>query len=160
MLKTKDYKKYKYPLRLLLEGNSDAHSQLYSVVESLKDEHLGYKHPKVKNRTIGEMVSHAICTQYGFYTCSLVIGKECKCECGEPKTVKEALELIQKNLDEITKLWKKFTKEELQKEIKTEWGQVMSKELALFQSIEHIVYHVGEICFIAGIGGFYKGVLG
>lgn len=160
MLKTKNYKKYKYPLRLLLEGNSDAHVQLYSVVESLRDKHLKYKHADVKNRNIGEMISHALCTQYCFYSHQLVLGRECKCAHKTPKTIKVALDMIQKNLDDVLKLWEGMSKDELQREFKTEWGQVMSKELALFQSIEHIMYHVGEICFMAGIGGFYKGVLG
>lgn len=161
-LKIPNTKGLVYPLKLLIEGNSDAHSQLYSVIGSLEDKNLTYKHPSVKNRTIAEMISHALCTQSCFYTSVLVLGNKegCNPECRVPKSVPEALKRIQTNLNNVTRKWSKLSEVDLGKEIKTEWGQVMTEEIALFQSIEHMMYHVGEICFLAGIGGFYKGVLG
>ena len=159
-IKIPNLKKKDYPYKLLLEGNVDVHAQLYLIVETFKDEHLSYKHPEVKSRTIGELISHTLCTQRCYFTDSLVLEKKEKCECKIPTNVKEALEMIQENLDQITKIWSKIPMKELEKEFKAEWGQVMTKELALFVSIEHYMYHVGEICFIAGMGGFYQGTLG
>lgn len=149
-----------YPYKLLLEGNADAHSQLYSVVETFKDEHLSYKNPDVKSRTCGEIISHTVCTQSCFFTNSLVLGKKEKCECKVPASIDDALKMIQGNLMNMSKTWQDISVEELETEITTEWGQIMSKELALFQSIEHFMYHVGELCFLAGMGGFYQGTLG
>lgn len=160
MLKIKDLAKYSYPYKLLLEGLADSHSKLYSVIESFKDKNLTYKNSAVKNRNIGEMVSHIVCAQVCFYTQKLVQGEDIKCECFVPKTIKEALEMIQENLDRISRIWTEIDEKEFEKEVRTEWGQVMTKEVALLQSIEHTMYHVGEICFLAGMGGFYKGVLG
>jgi hypothetical protein len=147
-----------YPLSLLIEGNIDAHSQLYEVLSSFKDKDLTYKFKD--NRTISEMISHTLCTQYCFYTHTLVLGKECKCPHSNPRTVNKATGMIEKNLDDVTKIWSQLKEKSFKEEFKSEWGQILTKELALFQSIEHFMYHVGEICLTAGIGGFYRGTLG
>jgi len=150
----------KYPHSILIEGSADAHSQLYSVIESFKDTHLLYKH-KDDDRTLSDIISHALCTQYCWYTQEIVLeNKTKKCACKAELTIEKTLESIQKNLERTSRKWKQLSEKELQTEIKTEWGQIMSKELALFQSIEHMMYHVGEICYIAGLGAFYKGTLG
>lgn len=159
-MKIPSLKKMSYPQRLLIEGASDAHAQLYSVIESFKDADLSYKHKK-DDRSIAEIVSHALCCQYCWYTRELVLEKETQpCTCRAEKSVVKTLKNIQQNQKRVAQTWKQISQKELQKEFKTEWGQVMTKELALFQSVEHMMYHVGEICYIAGLGGFYKGTLG
>lgn len=159
-LKSPNTNNLDYPHKLLIEEAADAHSQLYSVIESFKDSNLKFRLPNSENRSIVEMLSHALCTQLCFYTKELVLGQKDKCRCKTPKTINEALNSIQQNLDEISKIWTNIPVEELQKEFKTEWRQVMTKELALLQSVEHMMYHIGEICFLSGLRGFYKGILG
>ena len=70
------------------------------------------------------------------------------------KTVREAQKRIAETFQKTVELWEKLTPEDFQKEIQTEWGQVLTGELALFQSITHTHYHVSEICFLRGLGGF------
>jgi uncharacterized damage-inducible protein DinB len=140
--------------------NADMLTNLRSVVESLKDEHLSYRPDNVKVRTIGELVSHILCTQECYYTNELVLEREEECTCSSPNTVKEALRMIDEYEKRILDVWGGISVSELMKEFDTEWGQRLSKELALFQSIEHSMHHIGQICLIASIGGFYKNVLG
>lgn len=159
-IKKSDFKKYEYPYKLLLEGAADVLGQMYSVVETFKDEDLKYENPDIKNRTIGEMIYHSLCAQICFYTHEVLLNKKEECKCKVPETIKEALEMIHSNLDTITKIWPQIRKDKLNEVFKTDWGQTMTKENAMLQSVTHMMYHIGEICFLAGIGGFYKGTLG
>ena len=160
MLQVPDYPK-RSSQKSLHEVNIDVHSQLYSVIETLKDEHLKFK-IDTYDRTIGSILSHTLSTQEHFFIGFLALGNKTEADYKEPTvtTIKEAVKLIQDNLNSTTKLISGISAEELKKEIKTEWGQVMSKELAIWQGITQITLHTGEICVMAGIGGFYKGTLG
>ncbi|MFQ5493697.1 MAG: DinB family protein [Candidatus Dojkabacteria bacterium] len=161
MLKTITASTKNYPHKSLLEVNADVHTQVYSVIESFKDENLAFRIDHY-DRTIGDILSHALMTQRHFFLGFLVMGNEEESDYKEPKlsNIDEALDMIQKNYDITTKLIQGLSDEDLNVVIKTEWGQEMSKELAAWQGISQIMQHVGEITVIAGIGGFYEGVLG
>ncbi|MDD3661967.1 MAG: DinB family protein [Candidatus Dojkabacteria bacterium] len=160
MLNIKDYSGKGYPHRSLLEVNADAHSQLHSVVESFSDENLSYKIDGYE-RSIGDVISHTLTTARYYFIGHLALGLSVD-DYSEPKiaSVKDALDLIQENLDEMSSLIEKLDAQDLASTIKTEWGQEMSKELAVWQGITQIMLHLGELCVMAGNGGFYKGTLG
>ena len=156
-----DFSKYSYPLRLLLIGNEDAWNNICAAVADLTSKQLSYKHPGIKQRSIAGMVNHALDCQYGFYTKSLLLGEEYKIlELSLPKTVEEAVKNVVDIYKKTLEIWEKLDKKEFQREIKTEWGQVLTGELALFQSITHTAYHLSEICFLRGLGGFPTNVMG
>ncbi|MBN2100419.1 DinB family protein [Candidatus Dojkabacteria bacterium] len=160
MLNTPDVSSKEYPYRSLLQVNNDVHSQLYSVVESFLDQNL--KHMvKEYDRNIAQVISHTLTTERYYFIGHLAEGKSIE-NYDEPtiKTIKQALEMIQENLDQTNSQIENLSIEDLNTTIKTEWGQEMTKELALWQGITQIMLHTGEICLMAGIGGFYKGVLG
>lgn len=156
-----DFNKFGYPLRLLLEGNTDTWYSLLSVIEDLTPNQLVYKHPGLEQRTIVEMINHALDTQYSFYTQNLVLGQPYQqLYLGLPQTVGEAQKRIGDTFTKTVKLWQDLKPEDFVKEIKTEWGQTLTGELALFQSITHTHYHVSEICFLRGLGGFPTKAMG
>lgn len=157
-----DFTKHRYPLRTLLLGNTDTWSAMLEVIEDLTPEQLIYKHPGIKQRRIAEIIDHALDTQSGFYTKHLVLGEEVPPTLykNPPATSKEAQRRIAETFEKIMKLWQNLTDKDFAKEIKTEWGQVLTGELALFQSITHTHYHVSEICFLRGLGGFPTSALG
>lgn len=156
-----DFTKFSYPLRLLLEGNSDTWYSLLSVIEDLTPDQLTYKHPGFEQRTIAEMINHAVDTQYSFYTQQLVLGQPYKQLYSDlPKTVEEAQARIGDTFAKTVELWQGLKPEDFTKEITTEWGQTLTGELALFQSITHTHYHVSEICFLRGLGGFPTKAMG
>ena len=156
-----DFTKFAHPLRLLLEGNFDTWSSMLAVIEDLTPEQLSYNHPNYEQRTIAQMITHAIDTQYSFYTQTLVLGRKYKeLKLKLPKTKNEAIKMIVKTFKTTTNLWKNLKPKDFTKEIHTEWGQVLTGELALFQSITHTHYHVSEICFLRGIGGFPTKAMG
>lgn len=77
-----------------------------------------------------------------------------------PKTAQGAQQRIIETYQKTIELWQNLGQEDFQKEIKTEWGQVLTGELALFQSITHTHYHVSEVCFLRSLGGFPTSVMG
>jgi len=157
-----DFSKYEYPLKTLLTGNADTWWSMSAVVKDLTPQQLKYSHPGIKQRSIAEMVDHALDTQYGFYTKHLVMGEELP----DPlynvpaADASEAQQRIADTYKKMVELWIGLTKADFQKEIPTEWGQVLTGESALFQSITHTHYHVSEICFLRSLGGFPTEVLG
>lgn len=157
-----DFSQFNQPLRVLLKGNEDTWNSLLAVVSDLTPEQLSYKHPGVSQRSIVEMVDHAIDTQYNFYTQTLVLREKNppKLYTSLPAGAEEATQRVVDVYSKTVKLWRKLKSEDFQKEITTEWGQVLTGELALFQSITHTHYHVSEICFLRGLGGFSTSVLG
>ncbi len=157
-----DFEKYNYPLRTLLLGNSDTWYAMSAVIEDLTPEQFTYKYPQIKQRSIAQMLDHALDAQYGFYTKKLVKGEELPegLYPGPAKNSEEAQKRIVETFKKTIALWEKLTPEDFRKEIQTEWGQVLTGEFALFQSITHTHYHVSEICFLRGLGGFPTNVLG
>lgn len=157
-----DFSKFSQPLKLLLEGNQDTWSSMLSVVGDLNPDQLIYKYPNYNQRSISEMVNHALDTQFGFYTKNLILGQKES----EPlfynlaKTADEAQKRIIDTYIKTIDLWTGLNDEVFNKEIMTEWGQVLTGELTLFQSITHTHYHVSEICFLRGLGGFSTTVMG
>ena len=156
-----NFAKFNYPLCLLLEGNSDTWYSLLSVIKDLTPDQLAYKHSGSNLRTIAEMINHALDTQYSFYTQNLILGQPYKQLYSDlPKTVEEAQKRIGDTFTKIVELWQDLKPQDFTKEIKTEWGQTLTSELALFQSITHTHYHVSEICFLRGLGGFPTKAMG
>lgn len=157
-----DFAKHEYPLKALLLSNEDTWSSMLSVISDLTPEQLVYKHPDIEQRNIAEMINHALDTQYGFYTKHLVLSEEMPANLYEdlPKTIEEAQSRIVETYKKIVELWENISQDIFKKEINTEWGQVLTGELALFQSITHTHYHVSEICFLRGLGGFPTKVMG
>lgn len=151
-----------YPLKTLLLGNKDTWGSMMAVIADLTPEQLAYKHPNCAQRSIAEMIDHALDTQYGFYTKHLVLGEKLPEPLSEnlAKTAEEAQQRVVDTYQKVADLWGKLTEQDFIKEIKTEWGQTLTGELALFQSITHIHYHVSEICFLRGLGGFPTQVMG
>jgi hypothetical protein len=148
------------PLKTLIEGNADTYQSLFSVIASFEDKNLEFKSPHNSTRTISEIVQHTLDCQINFYLNKLVLKKESSFQCSKPETVENALNEIQKVHDEVVSLLNTLVNVDLEEIISTEWGQSFSKKVAIFQSIWQLGYHTSEICFLAGIGGFYKGVLG
>ncbi|PIR25941.1 MAG: hypothetical protein COV41_02435 [Candidatus Brennerbacteria bacterium CG11_big_fil_rev_8_21_14_0_20_43_10] len=157
-----DFEKYNYPLRTLLLGNSDTWQAMSAVIEDLTQKQFAYQYTQIKQRSIAQMLDHAMDTQYGFYTKKLVMGEDLPPNLYKKpvKTVREAQKRIAETFQKTVELWEKLTPEDFQKEIQTEWGQVLTGELALFQSITHTHYHVSEICFLRGLGGFPTTAMG
>ena len=167
-----DFVNINYPLKILLLGNQDTWGSMLAVIADLTPEQLtykasglasfAYKHPNYVQRNIAEMINHALDTQYGFYTKHLVLGEDLP----EPlyknlaQSAVEAQLRIIETYQKVVDLWGKLTAQDFTKEIKTEWGQTLTGELALFQSITHTHYHVSEICFLRGLGGFPTQVMG
>jgi len=161
-LPTIDFSTYKYPLRFLLLGNEDTWSAFLQVIEDLTPDQLAYKHQDYSQRTIAEMVNHALDTQYGFYTQHVVLGNPIPENLYKdlPKTTEEGIKRVVEVYKKTCNLWKGLNEDVFRKEIKTEWGQVLTGELALFQSVTHTHYHLSEICFLRGLGGFPTQVMG
>jgi len=157
-----DFSKYEYPLKTLLLGNEDTWNSILDVISDLTAEQLFYKHSNIEQRSIVEIINHALDTQYGFYTKHLVLGEEMPSSLYEdlPKTAEAAQSRIVETYKKILELWEDISQDIFKKEIHTEWGQVLTGELALFQSITHTHYHVSEICFLRGLGGFPTKVMG
>ena len=153
---------YQYPLKLLLIGNEDTWNSMLSVISDLTPEQFTYKHPGIKQRSIREIISHTLSTQYYFYTEHLVLGQKLSKQdpITQPKDIAEAQKQIINTYRQVTKLWQQLKPELFTQEIKTDWGQVMTCELVLFQSITHTHYHVSEINFLRGLGGFSTQVMG
>ena len=147
-----------YPARILIEGNRSTINDLCGVVATFTDDNLKYKHQD--SRTIAEIIQHIICSQNCMYLNSFVLGKKTKCNCHTPKTVKEAIKAINGLDPYFAEVVNSLESEDYQVKFKTEWGQELTKELALFQSVTHTSYHISEICFLAGLGGFYKNTMG
>jgi uncharacterized damage-inducible protein DinB len=157
-----DFTNISYPLKTLLLGNQDSWGSMLAVIADLTPEQLIYKHPNLVQRSIAEMLNHALDTQYGFYTQELVLGEKSPKPLYEnlAKTAEEAQQRIIDTYQKVFGLWKKLGEKDFAKEIKTEWSQTLTGELALFQSITHTHYHVSEICFLRGLGGFPTQVMG
>lgn len=157
-----DYSRIEYPLRTLLAGNEDSWSSLVGVVEDLTDDQLQFKSKENPGRSIAEIIQHIPDTQYLFYTKSLVMEEKYSgpMYLEVPKTTAEVLDLLTEAYSKIVEAWQKITPKQLEREFDTEWGQKLSGELALFQSITHTHYHVSEICFLRGCGGFPSEVMG
>lgn len=160
MLKLKDFSSKENPYRPLLEVNNDVHSQLYSVVETFGDNNLFHK-IKGYDRTVAEVISHTLTTHQSYFIGHLSLGKAVD-DYSEPKitSVKDALGMIQKNLEETNDLICNMSQKDFTARIKTEWGQELTKEMAVWMGITQIMLHLGEVCVMAGNGGFYKGTLG
>lgn len=160
-LETIDYKKIDYPMKTLLMGNEDTWWGLLSVIEDLTDEQLKFKSKENPNqRSIAEIIKHVPETQYGFYTLKLVLEKPGEVVFDEPQTVEEAKKTLTNAYQKTISTWQKITKKQLERKFTTEWGQELTGELALFQSITHTHYHVSDICFLRGCGGFPTKVMG
>ena len=157
-----DFSKYEYPLKTLLLGNEDTWNSMLAIISDLTPEQFSYKHLNIEQRSIAEMINHALDTQYGFYTKHLVLNEEIPANLYEdaPKTAEEAQNRIVQIYKQIIELWKNMGQDNFKKEINTEWGQVLTGELALLQSITHTHYHVSEICFLRGLGDFPTKVMG
>lgn len=157
-----DFEKHDYPLRILLMGNEDTWGSMLKVIQDLISEQLTYQYPNLKQRSIGEIVNHALDSQYGFYTKHLVLGEETPAPLYKnlPQDAKEAQHQIVDTYAKTIELWKSLAVADFQKEIHTEWGQTLTGELTLFQSITHTHYHVSEICFLRGLAGFPTDVMG
>ena len=150
-----------YPLKTLLVGNEDTWNSFIAVISDLTPKQLAYKYPNYSQRSISEMINHALDTQFCFYTISLVVGDEYKAlDLVLPKTANEAFKNILEIYKKTVGVWKELKQTDFQKEIKTDWGQIMTVELTLFQSITHTHYHLSEICFLRGLGGFPTKVMG
>lgn len=160
-LETIDYQKIDYPMKTLLMGNEDTWPSLVDVIEDLTDEQLKFKSKEnPSQRSIAEIIKHVPETQYGFYTLTLVLEKPEEVVFDEPQTVEEAKKMLADAYQKTALTWQKISKEQLERKFATEWGQEMTGELALFQSITHTHYHVSEICFLRGCGGFSTEVMG
>jgi len=157
-----DYFKSEYPLKTLLMGNEDTWGSLVGVVEDLTDDQLQFKSKENPGRSIAEIIQHIPDTQYLFYTRSLVMEEKYAGPMfpKAPKTTKEAFDLLSDAYQKIVGVWQKITPKQLKREFETEWGQKLNGELALFQSITHTHYHVSEICFLRGCGGFPTKAMG
>lgn len=156
-----NFSKEKCPLKTLFLGNKDTWDSVVTVIQDLKSKQLSYKHSSYKHRTIAEMINHALDTQYSFYTNNLVLGKKYQVlKLPLPKTADAAFHNILKIYKKTVDLWRGLGNKDLTKKIKTEWGQTLTGELALFQSITHTHYHLSEICFLRGLGGFPTDVMG
>lgn len=157
-----DLASFSYPLKTLLLGNKDTWSSMMAVIADLTPEQLVYKHPNYEQRSIVEMTNHALDTQYGFYTKQLILGEKSPKPLYEnlARTAAESQQRIVDTYRKVIDLWGKLTAPDFIKEIKTEWGQTLTGELALFQSITHTYYHISEICFLRGVGGFPTKVMG
>jgi uncharacterized damage-inducible protein DinB len=151
----------KYPYKSLVTINTDAHEQLQSVIETFSDENLQVK---VNNydRSIAGIVSHTLTTEIQYFIKHLAMGNADAANYNEPQiaTVREALEMIKKNLNESNSLINSFPEEKLNEVIATEWGTKMTREVAIWQGITQIMMHLGEITLMAGQAGFYQGTLG
>ena len=77
-----------------------------------------------------------------------------------PQMVTDAQTRVVETFSKTVELWKGLKAEDFGRKIKTEWGQTLTGELALFQSITHTHYHVSEICFLRGLGGFPTKAMG
>ena len=160
-LETIDYQKIEYPMKTLLMGNEDTWSGLLAVIEDLTDEQLKFKSTENPNqRSIAEIIKHVPETQYGFYTLILVLEKPGEVVFDKPQTVEEAKKMLADAYQKTVSTWLKITKEQLERKFTTEWGQELTGELALFQSITHTHYHLSEICFLRGCGGFPTKAMG
>lgn len=157
-----DYSEIKYPLKTLLAGNEDTWSGLMAVVEDLTDDQLQFKSKENPGRSIAEIIQHIPDTQYLFYTKSLVMEEKYSGPMypEAPKTTAEAVKILAEAYNKIADTWQNLTQEQLKRKFDTEWGQKLSGELALFQSITHTHYHVSEICFLRGCGGFPTKAMG
>lgn len=151
---------FNYPYLSLIEVNSDVHTQLYSVIETFEDKHLSFT-VESYDRSIAQVIAHTLTTPKEYFIEHLVLGQDIS-DYSEPKieSVHQALEMTEQTLIDIERLIKNIDKDEFQKIIKTEWGQEMRKELAIWQALNHVVLHTGELTLMAGQGGFYKGTLG
>lgn len=161
MLPKIELKEKSYPLRSILMLNEDIYKALVSVTEDLTLEQLNFTKPEVPNRKIEEMINHLLDCQYRFYLKELIFGEKQE----EPKfnLVQNPRELLGRITDyyqKIVNLYQKIEPKDFDREITTSWGQKLTVELACFQAITHAYYHVSEICFLCGLGGFYNQALG
>ena len=143
---------------LLILGNNSTLDDLVSVLKTFKDEHLSARYKG--SRTIAEILQHIHCSQNCMYLNDFIMNNKRNCECNAPKTIKEAISNIEEMKSYFTQIIKELNETDFKKEFTTEWGQDLTKEKALFQSITHTSYHLSEICFIAGLNNFYQGTLG
>ena len=67
-----DFSQFSQPLKVLLKGNEDTWNSLLAVVSDLTPEQVSYKHPGASQRSIAEMIDHAIDSQHNFYTQTLI----------------------------------------------------------------------------------------
>lgn len=156
-----DWKGKQYPLRSLLMLNEDVYDALISVVQDLTLEQLNFSRPEIPNRTIAQIIDHLLDTQYRFFLKELIFGeKEPNSKLISAKSETELQKRISKYYQKTVGLYQKIKPEDFRKVINTPWGQKLSVELAAFQGITHTYYHVSEICFLRGLGGFYNKALG
>lgn len=155
-----NFSKIKDPLRILLLGNEATWKTILAVISDLSSEQLAYKHPKYAQRSIAEMILHAMDAQYAFFTRHLLMGEKYTSFKKVPKTTKAAEKAIVKIYKSIVRDWKRFTQKDLKKKFKTDWGAALTGEIALFESITHTYYHISEICSLRGLGGFPTKAMG
>jgi uncharacterized damage-inducible protein DinB len=152
--------KPKYPYLSLQEVNTEVHMQLYSVLETFEDKHLSFTVDGYE-RSIAQVIAHTLTTPKEYFIEHLVLDKDIS-DYSEPEieSIQQALKLTEKAMNDIECIIKDIDRKELQKIIKTEWGQEMRKELAIWQALNHVVLHTGELTLMAGQGGFYQSTLG
>ena len=156
-----DWQGKPYPLKSILMLNEDVHNALISVVKDLTPEQLNFSRPEIPNRTIAQMINHILDAQHRFFLKELIFKeKEAEPKFEPAKNINELLQRIEKYYQNIVNLYQKINPADFGKVIETSWGQKLSIELAAFQGITHTYYHVSEICFMCGLGGFYNKALG
>jgi len=156
-----DFSSVQQPLKILLEGNEVTWKSFWDVVGELKPKHFTYKHPNIEHRTISAMVNHALDAHYSFFTLSLLHEKKYKpLKLVSPKNSSQAQKNIATVYKKIVKDWMKLTDKQLKKKYKTDWGAVLKGDMVIFEAINHAYYHLSEICFVRGLGGFPTKLMG
>jgi hypothetical protein len=161
MLPVTDWQNKPYPLKSILMLNEDVYNALVLVTEDLTLEQLNFVKPEVPNRKVEEMVNHLLDCQCRFYLQELIFGeKQEELKFNPVQNPVELQERITEYYQKMVNLYQKIDPRDFGREIITSWGQKLTVELACFQAITHVYYHVSEICFLRGLGGFYNQALG
>lgn len=150
-----------YPLKSILMLNEDVYNALIAVTEDLTLEQLNFSRSDIPNRTIIQMVNHLLDAHYRFFLKELVFRK--KDEESKSPSIANPTELQQRigeYYQKIIDLYQDINPADFGNVIETPWGQKSTVELIAFQGITHAYYHVSEICFLRGLGGFHNQALG
>lgn len=161
MLPTINWQDKPYPIKSILMLNEDVYTALVSVIKDLTSEQLNFSQTDVHNRTINQMIDHLLDSQYRFFTKELIFGeKEPEPNFSPTASIAEVQQRITDYYQKIVDLYTKINPSAFSRKIATPWGQELTVELVAFQGVTHAYYHVSEICFLCGIGGFYNKALG
>lgn len=143
---------------VLIEANNMALTDLYNVISSLSEADLSYRFNKLRN--IKEILTHIKCSQNCLYINKYVLQNENVCDCKDLNKINDILIMIENLKLFFIEAINKISEKDLNEKVTTEWGQTLTKRQLFIQITAHTYYHISEICFISGLGGFYKNVLG